>query len=181
MTNKIYRVPNLAPTATDKIIAERRDMEAEAPSAPVTYTPDGIQFTQRQGDKLEVAPASINDLAKESGITSNPYKTNLADDGRHVSEKFYFNSEEFNELRRRLYTEHNDVFERIGGLMVYDPAVFVDAMNQWLGTRVQFDSWSEAAICRQFLAALDYKSRDLPPELATNAAQTLLLPPNARN
>jgi hypothetical protein len=38
--------------------------------------------------------------------------------------------------------------------MAYDPLQFVLEMNSWLGMDVQFDSWNEAGICRQYLDAL---------------------------
>lgn len=176
MTDKIVKVPNLAPTSTDKVLRERHEMELERPSAPVTYTPNGMQVTKREGDRLEIEPVTTNDLAVASGIIRDPYNTKVEVDNRHVTDKIYMNSEEFNELRRRLYEQHNDIFERIGGLMVFDAPKFVAAMNAWLHTDVQFDSWNEAGICRQFLKALDYKSRGLPADLAVTKVPKIILP-----
>jgi hypothetical protein len=158
MTDKINRVPNLAPTTTDKIIAERLAMEEEAPSAPITYTPDGTMVRAIPGATVEYDPVSVNDLAAASGIISDPYKTKLAADNRHITDgKIYMNSPEFNALRRELYENHREVFDIIGGYMVHDPFTFVTRMNTWLGTSVQFDSWNEAGICAQFLQALANK------------------------
>lgn len=158
----IIPVPNLAPTAVDKILAEREEMEREAPSAPVTYTPDGMQITAKHGDKVEVEAVNLNDLAHTS-VIHDPYKTDLsAANKKHVIDKVYMNSEEFNELRRQLYEQHREVFNMIGGYMVHDPFVFVMRMNTWLGTNIQFDSWNEKGICAAFLKALENKRTGAP-------------------
>jgi hypothetical protein len=158
MTDKISKVPNLAKTATDKIIDARLAMEEEAPSAPISYTPSGTIVQAMPGAKVEYAEVSVNDLAQASGITSDPNKLKLEQDNRHITDgKIYFNSPEFNALRRELYENHREVFDTIGGYMVHDPFTFVMRMNTWLGTKVQFDNWNEAGICAQFLQALANK------------------------
>lgn len=158
----IIPVPNVAPTIADKVVRERLEMEEAAPSAPVTYTPDGMQITARKGDKVEIAPVSLNDLA-QAGSIFDPYKTDLsAANKKHVIDKVYMNSEEFNELRRQLYEQHREVFNLIGGYMVHDPFTFVMRMNTWLGTNVQFDSWNEKGICAAFLKALENKRNGAP-------------------
>jgi len=162
VTSKISKVANLAPTATDKILAERRAMEEAAPSAPITYTPDGIKLTTSKDDKVSYDAVSVNDLAAASGIISDPYHTKLQQDQRHITDgKIYMNSPEFNELRRVLYEQHREVFDVIGGYMVADPFTFVMRMNTWLGTSVQFDSWNEAGICKQFLDAIKRSAKPI--------------------
>lgn len=172
------KVPNLAKTVTDKIIDERRELEEERPSAPITMTPDGPKITAPAGSRVEFSePVGYNDLAQASHITSDPNKLNLANDGRHITDgKIYMNSVEFNELRRFLYEHHRERFEApimpgisLGGAMVAAPFEFVMAMNNWLGMEVQFDTWNEAGICKQFLDHLRNKSafdlmmlRDVP-------------------
>lgn len=152
--SKITPVPNLAPTAGDKVLDERKQMEEAAPSAPITYTPDGIKITAGKQDKVDMAPVSFNDLA-HAGISFDPARPKLEQDNRHVIDKVYMNSEAFNLLRRELYEHHRPKFEAyLGGLMAHDPAQFVLEMNSWLGLSVQFDSWNEEGICQQYLDAL---------------------------
>lgn len=161
MTDKLNKVPNVAPTTTDKIISERLELEEEAPSAPLVETPDGTKLVNRTGGKVTYDLVTINDLAAASGIISDPYSMKLEPDNRHITEKIYMNSEEFNQLRKVLFEEHREVFELIGGYMVHDPFTFVMRMNTWLGMSVQFDSWNEAGICKQFLDVLIAKRKPI--------------------
>ena len=156
MTDKIIPVPNLAPTLTDKVLDERKQMEEHRPAAPITYTPDGVKVTAGAGARVEMEEMTASKLAA-IGKSFDPARPQEDDARRHVTQKVYMNSDEFNNLRKVLYEQHRSKFDVFGGLMVHDPASFVLEMNNWLGLDVQFDSWSEAEICQTFLDALDLR------------------------
>lgn len=156
---RIIPVPNLAPSLRDKVLDERQQMEEARPSAPITYTPDGTVVTAGKGANVEYEELTADKLAAigKSFDPARPLHDEAAAAKLHVTDKVYMNSEEFNELRRQLYENYRPEFDRFGWMMVHDPASFVIEMNNWLGMDVQFDSWSEAEICRKFLDALQLR------------------------
>jgi hypothetical protein len=84
--DKIVRVPNLAPTLTDKVLDERQQMEEAAPSAPITYTPDGVKMTALAGSSVELEAVTADKLA-HAGILFDPARPKLEQDNRHVIDK----------------------------------------------------------------------------------------------
>lgn len=86
--------------------------------------------------------------------------------------------ESFNELRKQLATNHQDVWAKVSYCMVHDQAMFVELMNEQLGFWLLLPYTADMGIdacCKGWLRALERK-----PKVATMSALDTIHPRNVR-
>ena len=110
----------------------------------------------------------LNCDSEQSKLLETPSIPRVTCDMRNVSGMF---PPAFNQLRSVLYNEHCDLWDIVGGMMIYNHDMFFEYMNTALDMNVTPDLGMQGA-CEQWLAGLanrptSFRNRRIIAEINT--------------
>ena len=97
----------------------------------------------------------LNSDSEKSQLLETPGIPKVTCDMRNVSGMF---PHEFNELRSKLFNEHYDLWQIVGGMMIYNHDLLFEHLNAELGTEAMPYMGMNGA-CKVWLNALDGRIR----------------------